>query len=455
MKQRKGMSLVEVMMGFVLIGFLILLVGGAVTSSYKTAAAMQKLPGLYFKGQQEIENDLEDLDKDVTRKYLLEKELGMASNPSGELQSELDALNEELNAGFEKVTVNIFGKDVVIYQFERSGVIDGVGHFTLHAGTASGVRLERPVPVIETASIQVLGEAAVPEITHADGKTITTEVTYSDVNREYCYTELFQWYVSTGSEHGIYYEDGTPGPEETQHGSIMPVYPVGFTPITSERTASMIVSEAYRGKFIFCLVTPLSMNGKMGESVMSNLIYVSDLPDGLNYRAVIDPSLMLIPFDDSGIVRVSLLGSTSASSGSFTVSSGAPYIDLFGEVMSEDGAASRFVHLDPDDKLKSSTALTSRPDDVIFMVVRTEDPDASPDFIKAGTTKYGFSTNSERIDSEYGLWSILVIENETSGSTYTIGGVQLNIAELIIASNPGSDGRARIIEYLQHKYGIG
>ena len=123
MKKRKGISLVEVMMAFVLIGFLVLMVSGAVTSSYQTAAALQKLPELYYGGQQEIEDKLNELEKKVTKKCLCEKELHTAPSPDPAISGELDELNEEqLNRFFDLIfymIVQLVGYREVMSEEER------------------------------------------------------------------------------------------------------------------------------------------------------------------------------------------------------------------------------------------------------------------------------------------------------------------------------------------------
>lgn len=448
------MSLVEVMMSFVLVGILVLLVSGAVTSSYKTAAAMQKLPGLYYKGQQGIENDLDDLEKRVTKKYLYEKELSSVAHPDPSIADSLEEINDGLREECEKLDFTLFGKDVTLYQFTREYEIEKVGNIVLHAGTASGVKLERPVPVLDTVTINAVGGSVSPECFNSVGKTLTTTVTYAETNKEYHYTELYQWYVSTGKQHAVYYADGTPGPDEMLHGTVMPVYPADFTLISSERTSSMVITEEYRGKFVFCLVTPLSVNGKMGESVVSNLVYISDLPGGLIYRAVIDPSLIVVPYGENGKAPISMLDSTSAANGTFTVNGGSPYIDLVGAMVSEtSGAITRFLHFDTTDTVKSAAGLNVKDSDVIFVVARNN-ASSKVNFILAGSDKYGFGRNSSATEPTGDGWVLLKIKVGNNATAYQIGGADVDIAELIISQSPGTAGEELIGKYLKNKYGI-
>ncbi len=486
MKQRKGMSLVEVMISFVLISFLILMVSGAVTSSYQTSAKIRKLPGLYYEGQQEVEGELDALDQKLTRKYLLEKELGTLADPDPSLIAEIAGLNAEIESTHEKVNLTLFGKPVVLYQFSRTCTSEDGNSITLHAGTASGVRMERPVPVIDQVTINPLGGSVVTDVFSAAGSVITSSVAYSDTNQSYRYAELYQWYVSVNDAHSVYYSDQTPGPDE-QQGTLMPVYPEDFTPITSERGASMTVTDEYRGKFLLLVVTPLSVNGKMGDDVMSNPVYVSSLPAGINYRAVLDPSLTSVGYDPSGRVYMPVVGSMSASGGVFTARSGCPYIDLNGSVTSSEGDnASRFLHFEPYDVIGSANGLTPLANDKVFAVVRSYD--GAPYFFTDGLNGYGTANFEYVLGPSLGGWMILSFNigvvpeaeeaaddppaaeppagpgappatpvspaPETVGAEYLIGAGQFDIAEFMIVSDPGEYGTAVLLEYLRTKYGI-
>ncbi len=455
MKKRKGMSLVEVMMAFVLIGFLVLLVSGAVTSTYKTASALQKLPALYYQGQQEIETELEALEEKVTTKYLYEKELGMQAAQDEALLASLEALEAELEAQGEKITVELFGKEVVVYQFEREKNMEGVGKILLYAGTASGVRLERPVPVLESVGVSPLGESAKAELFDAVGTMLTTEIGYSATNQDYRYAELYQWFISEGTAHSVYYSDGTPGPDEVQHGMVMPVFPASFTLLPTEKSSTLTVTEEYVGHFLCCQVTPLSINGKMGESLMSNLIYISELPVGPAYKAVIDPSLGVYPYSDSHRAVITLLESTSAAAGSFTRTGGSAYVDLNGAASSEEKEIiSRFIRFEAADSFKSANGLKPAARDRVYLVVR--DREAVPIYLKAGTA--ALKANAARYESEPGLdgWKIVSFSVSPSrgAAEYTLGGSRFDLAELLIVSEPDDDSDAAIIGYLENKYGI-
>lgn len=454
MKAHKGISLVEVMMAMVLCGFLILMVGGAVTSSYQTAAAMQKLPGLYYEGQQEVENELDELEKKITDKYRYEKELGTQATQDPALLEAVEALGEELEEGREKISVTLFGKTVTVYQFKRDVEVERVGRFTLYAGTASGVRLERPTPVVSSVSSNVIGQSVSPYAYDAVGQMLSTEANYSETNADYRFTELYQWYISTGTQHAAYYADGTPGPDEIQHGVLMPVYPADFTLLSSERSASLTVTDEYRGHFVCCLVTPLSVNGKMGEAVLSNLIYISDLPGGVSYKAVIDVSMMQPDYDASGWVTLSSLQSVNAASGSFTSKSGRPTVYLPGELTSEDAlSASRFVRFENGVSMKSSSAAAPKANDQVFAVIRLNDG-SQQDFLTVGTKKYGFSNAREVIGPSAGGWCIVRMGITKNGTEYVLEGGSFDLAELIVAQTPSADQIAEIMNYLSEKYSI-
>lgn len=453
-KAHKGISLVEVMMALVLVGFLVLMVSGAVTSSYKTATAMQKLPGLYYSGQQEIETELDELNNKITAKYRIEKELGTQAVQDAALLAQLADLDEELEETHEKITVTLFGKTVTVYQFKREVEDEDLGNFSLIAGTASGVRLERPVPVIESVTANVVGESVAAAAYNAVGSMLSTVVNYSDTNEDYRYTELYQWYISTGDQHTAYYADQTPGPDELQHGTLMPVYPANFTLISSERTATMTVKEEYVGCFVCCLVTPLSVNGKMGEAVLSNLIYISDLPAGPSYKAVIDASLMPVNYDASGWVNLSSLSGTGVAGGGFTARDGRPKLSLSGAYISASAqSATRFVRFEAGVTARSTSAAAPKKNDIVFAVVRCLEP-VQKDFLKVGAKVYGYSNAEEWYGPNEEGWEIVRIKITDNGTEYLLDGGRFDLAELIIVSNPTVEQNQAVIGYLTSKYDI-
>ena len=367
MKQRKGMSLIEVVIAFALVSILIVMVSGAVTSTYQTSYKLQQLPTVYYAGQQAVENELAELDALIEEKYMIEKTIATQTQPDQDLINRLAAINAELvgpvggvegNRVREHYTLELFGKTVNVYRFELDEEIEGVGTVHFCAGTASGVRYERPVPLIDYVTVSdIMGGNPVYALYGAVGTTLRCSPTYiDDANLDYRAMnedqdlDHYLWYTSPAYPdpsvaadmdevqlkdivdsqklHCVYFTDqghhvtGTIGSDDSIISGTMPVFPSNFDGIyeTVKRVSSYTVTADDLGKFICCAVTPQSVNDAMGTTVVSNLVYLSALPvltraDGsTKYKAVIDPSLMRLPEDTEDHIVTSGAGFSSFSS---------------------------------------------------------------------------------------------------------------------------------------------
>ncbi len=508
-KFRKGYSLVEILMSFALIGVLILMVGGAVTSTFKTATLLQKIPATYFSGQDAVENKIDFYEKKLLRKYNLEKVIaagGLSAEEEQAINQELTALVEELAAAgdgeeVEVGSTTLFGKEVPLYKYKvtlnktisRDDLEDDYDNtITLYAGTAGGVRYERPVPVIDSVTISIIGKGSAQEIFNAySNTTAKVSYTYADINETYQQTVLYRWYVSSGRQRAVWYEGGLQGVPEWQLGELMPIYPADFTPVTaSGNTEELFVTPDYKGKFILCVVTPLSKNGKMGQEVASNLIYIDDIPvknssnQDIKYRSVIDPSLMTLNYDSAAddetlpvgsLLSTSAAPSTNSHDSGFThvTGYGKPYIDLNGAYI--DGAQdtmTRFIHF-KEYAIKTDlipSIFTYNANDVVFAVVKNNAGEGtSPNFLKVATDHglftdtFGFAKMYKTYGPNDRGWCIVRMDmNQFSNILlanylsfyYYVGDADVDIAELIVVSNPSSSEAKQIAEYLGSKYNI-
>lgn len=436
MKKRKGMSLIEVVIAFVLVSMLIVMVSGAVTSTYRTSYMLQKLPTVYYAGQQAVETELANLDALIEEKYIIEKTIATQINPDQDLINRLTAINAELvgpvggvegNRNREHYTIQIFDKTVNVYRFEIDNTVEGVGTVHFYAGTASGVRYERPVPLLDHVTVSnVPGGQPIYAIygAYVPGQTIPTVLyatpTYVD-NAYLDYRAMndeeeldhYLWYTSpsfptpaqaeTMSEeqirsieeanllHSVYFADstvtGTTGADDTVISQCMPVFPADLDGVyaTDKRISSYEVTAEDLGKFICCAVTPQSVNDAMGATCVSNLVYVSALPvltkaDGTTkYKAVIDPSLIRVAEDSDHVVHLGSYSSWLPGTNCTLDCSHGGTIELHqeGSYTSEiNDFKSRFIRISCNGNNglglgnTISTNLTSHYQDVIYMVVR-------------------------------------------------------------------------------------
>lgn len=300
-KNRRGFSLAEVVIAFVLISLLVLIVGGVMTSSYVLSAKIDQLPNTYYAAQDEVEKELDSLKALVKEKFRIQNEL--TNTPPGEISSELVRRLNDINkklAVYQSKNVALFGKSVELFEFDydqRSEKTDL--QLKLRAGVANAESLERPVPIIDHVTISSAGGSVSNEVYHAVGSNINASVQYNNKNYDYYFRSLYQWYVCTGDFHTSPYATDR-AHEELLYGTVFAQYPDNFTLIPGSTGSSITIDESFAGKFLVCAVTPLSIEGKMGKSVVSNFLYVSALPtlDSGDYVMVII-SLIFVHFSSA------------------------------------------------------------------------------------------------------------------------------------------------------------
>ncbi len=465
MRSRCGFSLLEVIIGFVLISFILVMVGGTLVTGYSMAEKLNQLPNTYYAAQDTVESRLDELDSLITEKYRIENELLNAAPVPAELSVRLAEINNELSA-YENESVSLFGKNVQLYRFDDQYVSSDGSKLNLKAGLANEVKLERPVPIIEKVTIKASGSDVDADLYNAAGMTITATPDYYSKNYEYYYADLYQWYICTGDFH----TSGYPGEheyEELLYGTVFAQYPVNYTLLPSEKNASITISSSYAGKFLVCAVTPLSINGKMGEPVLSNYVYISGMPElsSGSYKLVIEPSITPLNYEADGKVEISSMNSRQPATGKLTTSTSArPYVALDGATTDSSlgasaggtGNWSRYIRFDSSTKMTSSSLGSGYYGSNYSIIAVAKNRDSAPvNFVFAGTNGAGFLTNTGITDaagSDTG-WQLLTAQ--LSGSnTLTVGGSNVDIAELIVVSNAGAYDISAISAYLAEKYHI-
>lgn len=460
---RNGFSLAEVVIAFVLISLLGVIVAGVVTASYRLSAQLHELPNAYYSAQDQVEKELDALKEMVKEKFRIQNEL--TNTPPGEIQSALvDRLNE-VNASlgaYRSRNATLFGKSVDVFEFTYTQS-EGTGTgLVLYAGAANAESLERPVPIIDQVLIKAAGGGVVNELYHAAGTVVNATVQYNSKNYSYHFRDLYQWYVCTGDFHTTAYGTGR-GYEEVLYGTVFAQYPHDFTLIPGATGASLTVDASYAGKFLVCVATPLSIEGKMGESCVSNFLYISALPSLSTgtYLMTIEPSLTTFNYDPSGFVSVDQIQSrTPTASRLVSVGGRRAEVSLNGSVtdsivtssLTGRGNYSRYLKFEPGCVMRAS-GLPSRGGVVAFAVARSGGG-AVDDFMASGTETAGFATNSYMLGMGGDSGWLLLAADLSEPNNFVIGGQYVDVAELILVGSPSPQDTAAVLSYLAKKYHI-
>lgn len=452
-------------MSFVLISILVLIVGGVMTSSYLLSAKLQELPNTYYGAQDKVEIQLDSLKSLVQEKYRIQNDLTNTPPPhvAAQLRARLTEVERELS-GKKKRSVTLFGKDIELYEFSENHTTDKGTKMKILAGTPNTENLEWPVPIVDKVIINQSGQAASNEIYNGIGTQLHSKVTYFDKNSTYLNRSMYQWFVSTGSFHTAAFPDGQ-NSDDRYNGRVQPNYPVNFTLIPGATGASITVDESHVGRFLACVVTPLSVGGKMGRSVISNLIYISPLPrlSQGEYQMIIEPSITTVDYNQTGRTMIDSIASRYPSSRArlSTVSTtNRPWVDLLGILtgskpatgLERDGGFSRFISFVPGSSLRAS-GMSASGGGVAVLVARTRDG-TNFNFMYSGGEETGFINNKGMIVADptrKTSWKIIVADIR-SLRDFEIGKNNLDVAELLFVTNPSDGDIATIQNYLKSKY---
>ena len=190
---RRGITLMEVIIAFVLLSFIGVMVVTAITSSYTMSAQLNSLTATYYGAQNVAEREWEQLSSAVKTKYRLTDEI--TNTPAGNLDPTLHDRLNEVNAQLrpypvERVT--LFGKSVELYKFTTNYQSPSNQTLTLHAGVVNAKTLDRPVPIIDSVTINKEGSGATNDLFHSAGQSVTvSSVRYNEKNKDQRYREIF------------------------------------------------------------------------------------------------------------------------------------------------------------------------------------------------------------------------------------------------------------------------
>ena len=460
--KHKGFTLIEVLVGFVVLSFIVVMVSTVMASGFLISSKIYELPNAYYAAQDEVERKMDELSSDVKEMYRLQNE--MQNTPPEELDpqipSRLAAIHSRL-AAYPKESVPLFGKSVDLYKIDVNYSSPNNRQLDLHAGVVRAEALERLVPIIDKVTIKSKAAPDKPDLYFAAGTEAEVSVDYNSKNNQYKYKDMYQWYIGTAGFHTAEFTRGTPANDELPYGTLYGVYPNHFTPLTGETKSVIKIKESYYGQMLLCVVTPLSKNGAMGRSVISNALYISALPklSSGQYRMLIDASSHVFDYTASDTLQISSLPSRNSltpylsASGSYR-----PAINMVGSATDTDlssapvqnGVHSRYISFNTGTYMTASAGWSGAQ---AFVVARNNNS-ANVNFIGSGSSMTaGFSTNIRETDGSGDTgWQLLQVN--LPSSAFTVGKSRVDVAELIVVTGASASEKEKIWNYLLQKYNI-
>lgn len=261
---KKGLTLMEVIISLFI--FTILSVGfyslftNVYINTYKTSNITEKT----FLAQRELEDEIANTKEKIIK---------------------------EQNVGYDLLSFDLFSSTP--YNRNVEGYyLATVGDASVHLATL--VAATRPpelkVPKVNQFSISgyqvnsgITSKVKYPAV-GMNNLSLDIEGSLSTNNDGLLIRYVYYWYISDGNSY-IPYEE--------------PTFPDNYALIPGETTRTLSnIKEEYGGRFIKLVVTPVGEKGRMGESVFSNSIFISQLGVYDNLRLRLDASYFLLGNSD-------------------------------------------------------------------------------------------------------------------------------------------------------------
>ena len=336
MKKYTGFSLIEVLFSFMLISVLVIMMTSVFTSTYAQSMAAYKMPNSYNAAQSNAETSILALENALSARYTLRN--GSSGSNSGTADTTGLLTEAEYNqiiadnsyngatSGYNGEERTIFGQTVKMF-YTKSRSVTGTAaasesgrmELDLYSGVGETKIIKRPTPAIDAAKIAVAADEGSSEVEHYNVDPGNTKLKVSGITESSSAGVAtdqvsVKWYMASNYKHTLPYMtlDST-----KTYRDVLPQYPNDFVMISTDdggsqygkigsADISLTVKEEYLGKFIVATVTPISAAGVYGNSVVTNMIYLSALPslsstdtqyehnDGTKssnkYLMIIDPS---------------------------------------------------------------------------------------------------------------------------------------------------------------------
>ena len=251
MKNKKGMTLIEVIVALFLIG---LIASSFLPSIMSSFTIMKKGKGMTvetFKTQQDIELAMEQVRDDIDEK-----------------------LADPTKTDPRNVSITAFGKTIKGVS-NKQPIVGGSDN--IYAFVANGHIVEENLPVVSSIKLDQSAPSKItaPKQVQGGDSTVKLQGNHDMASMSNYFTDLKKWYVSKEGFDGFIPEIVT---EEEDWGNRYPSWPNDYTIIKDIDTNILEINKKYAGKHIVYSVIPISKTGRYGLEVGTNPVYVNGPP---------------------------------------------------------------------------------------------------------------------------------------------------------------------------------
>ncbi len=271
-KRHKGMTLTEVVISVMLLGFIGIFFISAIGNGIKMLSSEKSKTESYFAAMQKLELKSQSIKKDIENKKTISESSMYYGLFSGKYAR---------NIKFYPISVNVNADS----RFGDEYITD-----------LSLIVAENQTDAFPTAKIENLN--VTPKISGEDSNNIYFSKNLKLISKydlidpkNINLTVKFQWYVSKERFNLKYKKTGI----ETSDNIYFPIFPDDYDAIPGETKSTLSSFNKYTnsgGRHFVLTAIPCSDNGKMGSLTESNPVYVSGLPITDNLAMHLDANLI-------------------------------------------------------------------------------------------------------------------------------------------------------------------
>ncbi|MFA9399124.1 MAG: Ig-like domain-containing protein [Clostridiaceae bacterium] len=247
MKKNSGFTLIEIIISLALLGLISVVLLSNNVLQFRLIKNTQNITQDVFTAQQDIENTITRVKKEVQDNTISET-----------------STSYTLFSGENKRTVEGYPEKVDISSGSTSRTL-----FTVIANNSMPeYKVASATVTIKFSNGNLIAYKDAPLLSVKSDITLTDP---SNVNL----TNIYRWYISRPGFNIPMVKNSI----EIEKGTMFPIFPDDYTiiPGASKSTLTSIL-PGYAGRHLVCTVTPASKSGKMGETAVSNPVFLSGLP---------------------------------------------------------------------------------------------------------------------------------------------------------------------------------
>lgn len=430
MKNRKGLTLIEVVLSIAILGIISLAFLLSMTSHFTFLNKTKNISRNSFLAQREMENEIDFVKDKIRKKELSLKEKTILNDLGG------------INVNYYEIGKEYYGRD----------------YYTL----VSDIKPEIHEPIkLENIDIKIEHNTKIVPYGYlsADFK-VEGSFTNKDDHKWDHLLNVAEWYVSSDN-YIMPIPDGLTLDDNIYYYPIFPkdyvivdndtIYNFGSHKVDFEKL------KDYSGRHIVLTATPGAKSGRIGEQMVSKPVFISGLPITENLIMHFDAGF-INPLDINQVDINNKVKRWFDLSSIYGNENPNEYLEQTDSNIQPELKKTeknkefrgQYVNFNNTEILSINDSLNSNKELYLIAFVRNRVKTEDSIFMKNGTNEFNVSKDTEENEND---WKLVVQQFNSENQTYNMGGPNVDIAEIVIYDqNLNEEELEKLNIYFSQKY---